>query len=72
MEQDPLTGRLCRFDPFEFHRAYGICVLRRKVEGTVTYVNRKHGWFSVEWRDGECTQRISFRLSDIGQKVKML
>ena len=72
MEQDPLTGRLCRFDPFEFHRAYGVCVLRKKVEGRIVYVNRKHGWFIAEWNDGRNSQKVSFRFSDIGRTVKLI
>lgn len=40
------------------------------VTGTVVYINRKHRWFSVEY--GEPKLRVSFLLSDIGKKVRIL
>lgn len=37
------------------------------VEGTITYVNHKHNWFSVEYGDRKA--KTSFNFGDIGHTV---
>lgn len=64
------VGQQVKFDPFDCLTGYGVEVSRRKVTGTVVFVNVRHRWFSVAYDDGR--SRISFHFADIGKKVKLL
>lgn len=63
-------GRKVRFDPFEDAFGYGIEACRGGVIGTIVNVYPKHKWFSVAY--GEPKQRISFKFSDVGERVKFI
>lgn len=76
------VGTRVKFDPFQAFTADGYTPVKRKdggkivqlprkyVEGTVVFVNVRHGWFSVEYQL-EGVQRTSFDFSQIGQEVKI-
>lgn len=64
------VGQEVTFDPFDCLTGYGVEIIRRKVTGTVVFVNTRHHWFSVEY--GEDKSRISFHFSEIGKKVKLV
>ena len=64
------VGQKVRFDPFESMTGNDIDTIRKKVTGTVVYVNEKHRWFSVTYKKGRF--RTSFQFADIGKKVKLL
>jgi hypothetical protein len=59
-----LVGMKCRFDPMAHLDGMLADTLKgEEVEGTVVMVNRKHGWFSVEY--GNPKARTSFNFVDI-------
>ena len=64
------VGQKVRFDPFESLTGNDIDTIRKRVTGTVVFVNMKHRWFSVAYDKGR--SRISFHFADIGKKVKLL
>lgn len=64
------VGQKVRFDPFESMTGNDIDTIRKKVTGTVVFVNVKHRWFSVTYDKGR--SRASFHFCDIGKKVKLL
>lgn len=65
------AGRKVRFDPFETITGMGVEVFRgEEVIGTITKVYPEHQWFSVVW--GDPKQRISFKFSDIGERVNFV
>lgn len=64
------VGQQVQFDPFEYLTGYGVEIIRRKVTGTIVFINVKHRWFSVAYDEGR--SRISFHFCEIGRKVKLL
>lgn len=64
------VGQAVKFDPFDCLTGNDIDKIRKKVTGTVVFVNARHHWFSVEY--GEDKSRISFHFSEIGKKVKLV
>lgn len=42
-----------------------------RVTGTVVYINWEHKYFTVEFKCGDTMQRESFKVSQIGQAVKI-
>ena len=64
------VGQKVRFDPFESLTGNDIDTIRKKVTGTVVYINAKHRWFSVVYGNGRF--HISFHFCEIGKKVKLL
>ena len=64
------VGQQVRFDPFDGMTGNDVDKIRKKVTGTVVFVNAKYRWFSVAYGKGRF--RISFHFADIGKKVKPL
>jgi hypothetical protein len=64
-------GQKVRFDPMAHLDGMLADTLKgEEVVGTVVMVNRKHGWFSVEYGDPKA--RTSFNFVDIGELVTIL
>ena len=64
------VGQKVRFDPFDSITGWGVDACRGDVIGTITKVYHEHQWFSVVWGDPQ--QRISFKFSDVGERVKFV
>ena len=64
------VGQKVRFDPFRGMTGEGVVDLRKKVTGTVVYVNKAHKWFSVVW--GNPMAKTSFKFVDIDEVVKVI
>ena len=69
-----LMGRTAKFIPTACNeRSKGQVVeYARPVKGRVTYINKAHGWFLVEYEIGGCTQCEGWKLADIGKDVTLL
>lgn len=64
------VGQRVRFDPFKDLAGNDVDTIRKKITGTVVFVNTKHRWFSVA--SDKLSFRVSFQFSEIGKKVKIL
>lgn len=60
-----IVGQKVRFDPFEDIKKFTEKITYDTV-GTVSYVNERHKWFSVQYNEN---QRTSFNFCDIGKHV---
>lgn len=59
------VGQKVRFDAFAAIKQPVERLTAYKV-GTVVWINHRHGWFSVQYGEG---QRISFKFWEIGKNV---
>ena len=63
------VGQEVSFNAMEHIRTYGYSVVSSHTTGRVVEVYPEHRWFSVEYKLGNVTNRISFKFSDIGVNV---
>ena len=66
------VGQKVSFDPFIGVRCAGMSYISYPVIGTVSYVNTKHKWFSVEYDLEGTKQRASFKFSELGDRFKIV